>query len=487
MSPDLLLPPPSRSGVADLTGQPLPGEADMAITGAGSTTIMAARHRGRAPSNPPPRRLPYLKVIDRFRLTVLCGIAWVAFSTWIAWPWIVELSHTVSMAGAIAIIAGIALIPGYLNVQLVTSLLMDHPSPIDFDFDYPAFTLLIAAYNEQDRIFETLVYALRQEYPASLRVIVIDDGSNDQTVSIARAVAEEDQRLLVVEAQHGGKAQALNAGLRLVRTPLVATIDADTLLMPGALLRIASRMLLAPDDTVAVAGSVLARNSRASMLAKAQEWDYFLGIGSIKRQQALLQATLVAQGAFSAYDAEALRDAGGWPNCIGEDIVMTWALLEKGGRTVYEPTAVAFTEVPVGLRSLARQRRRWARGMIEGLRTYGISLLRRHHIYAHSIASNIFFPYLDVTFTFVFIPGIVLAMFGDFAIVGPMTLAVLPLNMLLASVMYRRQHRSFAEVGLLVRRNLIGFGLYVFCYQLIMSPASVAGYAQELLRLKRRW
>ncbi len=68
-----------------------------------------------------------------------------------------------------------------------------------------------------------------------------------------------------------------------------------------------------------------------------------------------------------------------------------------------------------------------------------------------------------------------------------MTLAVLPLNMLLASVMYRRQHRSFAEVGLLVRRNWIGFALYVAGYQLIMSPVSVAGYAQELLRLKRRW
>jgi|ERR1022692_83198 biofilm PGA synthesis N-glycosyltransferase PgaC len=166
---------------------------------------------------------------------------------------------------------------------------------------------------------------------------------------------------------------------------------------------------------------------------------------------------------------------------------MTWALLDRGGRTSYEPTAVAFTEVPVGLLHLARQRRRWARGMIEGLRAYGISLLRRHRLYAHSVASDILFPYLDLTFTFVFIPGIVLAMFGYFAIVGPMTLAVLPLKMLLAGVRYHRQGMSFAEAGLRVRRNRIGFALYVACYQLIMSPVSVTGYAQELLHIKRRW
>ena len=101
--------------------------------------------------------------------------------------------------------------------------------------------------------------------------------------------------------------------------------------MPDALRRVVSRMLLSPEDTVAVAGSVMVRNSRESLIAAAQTWDYFLGIGSIKREQALLQGTLVAQGAFSVYDTEALQTSGGWPDCIGEDIVMTWALLARGG------------------------------------------------------------------------------------------------------------------------------------------------------------
>jgi biofilm PGA synthesis N-glycosyltransferase PgaC len=449
--------------------------------------IATARQRDVPRRNPPPRWMPYLRVSTRFRLSVLCGISWMCLSAWLAWPWINELGSTISLPAALFLITGIALIPGYLNVQLVTSLLVDHPTPLDFDFAYPALTLLVAAYDEECDIAQTLAYALNQEYLGPLRFIVIDDGSSDETVSIARSFARLDKRVRVMEVPHGGKAEALNAGLRAAKTPLVATIDADTILMPDALRRLVARMLLSPADIVAVAGSVMVRNSRANVVTAAQTWDYFLGIGSIKRQQALLQATLVAQGAFSVYDTQALRAAGGWPDCIGEDIVLTWALLDRGGRTTYEPTAVAYTEAPVTLRSLARQRRRWARGMIEGLRTYGRALLRQRAPYVHSVAADALFPYLDLTFTLAFIPGIVLAAFGNYAIVGPVTLAVLPLNLLIAGIMYRRQRRSFEHANLRVRQNVIGFVAYLLVYQLIMSPVSLAGYVEELFHTARRW
>jgi biofilm PGA synthesis N-glycosyltransferase PgaC len=452
-------------------------------------TIAEARRCAGPTRNPPPRRLPYLRVSTRFKLSVLCGIVWMGVSAWLAWPWIAQLAGSISLPAALALVAGIALIPGYLNVQLVSSLLMDRPAPIDthMDFAFPALTLLVAAYDEQRDIGQTLAYALEQDYPGALNVILIDDGSRDETASIGQSFARLDERLRLLRVPHGGKACALNAGLRAARTPLIATIDADTLLMPGALRRIVTRILLSPPDTVAVAGSVMVRNSRHGLLSAAQTWDYFLGIGSIKRQQALLQATLVAQGAFSIYDAAALRAAGGWPDCIGEDIVMTWALLARGGRTSYEPSAIAFTAVPETLRHLARQRRRWARGMIEGLRSYGGTLVRRRKAFAHSVIADALFPYLDATFTFAFIPGIALAFTGNFAIVGPMTLAVLPLNGLLAGIMYHRQRRSLAEAGLRVRRATLGFILFLLLYQMFMSPVSVSGYLQELLHVRRRW
>jgi biofilm PGA synthesis N-glycosyltransferase PgaC len=103
------------------------------------------------------------------------------------------------------------------------------------------------------------------------------------------------------------------------------------------------------------------------------------------------------------------------------------------------------------------------------------------------VAADALFPYLDLTFTLAFIPGIALAALGNYAIVGPVTLAVLPLNLVIAGIMYRRQRRSFAQAGLHVRQNLIGFITYLLVYQLVLAPISVAGYVEELFHTARRW
>jgi poly-beta-1,6-N-acetyl-D-glucosamine synthase len=428
----------------------------------------------------------YLPVRTRFLLSIGAGLLWAAFSTWIALGWIEELGRAITLPAAIAVIAGIAIVPGYLNVQLAASLMSDRPRPLSFEHEYPAVTLLIAAYNEEAQIGETIEYALRQDYDGPLEIVVADDGSTDRTREVALA-ATTDPRVRVVKTPHAGKSEALNAALRTVQTPLLATIDADTLLMPYALRHAVARMLDSPPDTVAVAGSVLVRNSRANTLARIQEWDYFLAIASVKRQQALFQGTLVAQGAFSVYRTSAVQRVGGWPNKIGEDIVLTWALIRDGGRTVFEPSAVAFTDAPVELRHFVRQRQRWARGMIEGLRAHGRSLLGARRMYAHSVAANCLFPYLDTVYTVGVPTGIVLALTGNFLIVGPMTLAVLPISLTIALTMLVRQRMIFGRLGLKIRRNLLGFALYVLAYQLVMSPISVSGYAKELLGARRVW
>ncbi len=435
-----------------------------------------------------PARRFYLRVRTRFLISVTLALSWAIVSTMISLPWIRDLSAIIGSVPAVFVVAGIAIIPGYLNVQLVTSILLDRPAPLDLRRRrWPKVAILVAAYNEAGSISETITYALASDYPGKFEVVVVDDGSTDGTPETVELWARKDPRVRLVRAEHGGKALALNAALVTVNASLVATIDADTLLMPSSLRRIVARLLQSPPDTVAVAGSVLARNSRRNFLTRMQEWDYFLAISSVKRQQALLQGTLVAQGAFSVYRTAALRDVGGWPDRIGEDIVLTWAMIGGGGRTGFEPSAIAFTEVPERFRHFVRQRERWARGMIEGLRDHGPELLGKGKLYGHSIAVNYLFPYLDGIYTICFLPGVILACTGNFLIVGPMTVAVLPINILIASIMLHRQRQVFREAGFRIRRNYAGFLAYLLLYAPVMSPVSFVGYVKELAGVARRW
>ncbi len=436
---------------------------------------------------PRERRRLYIALHLKLFLVIGIGLAWASFSLWLSLAWIDTLGEAITMPLAIAVIFGIAIIPGYLNANLIASLLIDRPPPLRFDLAFPEATAVIACFNEEETIEETLDFVVEQDYPGRLRILVADDGSTDRTAELAHARAATNPDIAVLTFPHGGKAQTLTAALQQVRTPLMATVDADTLLMPSALQRVVARLLISPPDTVAVAGAVFVRNSRQNFITRAQEWDYFLGIASVKRQQGLFQGTMVAQGAFSIYRTAALRQVGGWPDRIGEDIVLTWAMMRKGGRVGYERTAIAFTSAPEDARSFARQRRRWARGMIEGLREHGGALLAGGRSNVHAVLVNFVFPYVDVVFSIAFPIGIVLALFGNFAIVGPMTLAVLPLNVMLSMIMFHLSKQSFDEVGLKVRQNRLGYLGYLFTYQLFMSPVSVAGYAQELFGAARRW
>ncbi|HVX32325.1 MAG TPA: glycosyltransferase family 2 protein [Solirubrobacterales bacterium] len=161
--------------------------------------------------------------------------------------------------------------------------------------------------------------------------------------------------------------------------------------------------------------------------------------------------------------------------------------MQAGGRVGYERTAIAFTGAPEDLRHFSRQRRRWARGMIEGLRQYGAPLLCGGRSNAHAVLVDFAFPFIDGVYSIAFPIGLVLACFGNFAIVGPMTLAVLPLNVGLAAIMFHLSRQAFAEVGLRVRKNVGGYLVYLLSYQLFMSPISVAGYLQELVGARRSW
>ncbi|PJW13729.1 glycosyl transferase [Geobacillus sp. Manikaran-105] len=434
-----------------------------------------------------PRTKAYIPVKYKFIIGHIVAFLWLCFSVYVSVPWVFDLAHLVSFPLSVVIIAGLAYIPGYLTAFLVVSLLLDRQPPLKTEYPDKAVTILIAARNEADKIENTLKYIAKQDYNGEIRVLLVDNGSTDQTVEKARRAAMRlGLDVTILKEEKPGKFHALNKGLQHVSTDLMITLDADTLLHRSAVRYLIARIESAPVNVCAVAGAVLVRNSRENLLARIQEWDYFLGIASIKRMQGLYQGTLVAQGAYSLYKTEAIREVGGWPDAIGEDIVLSWRLLEKGWRIYFEPHAVAFTDVPVSWVHFCRQRSRWARGMIEALKV--VKPWQQPQLFVKYLTMvNLLLPYLDTIYTLCWLPGLILAFFGYYYIVGPMTLLVVPLTLIAYWVLYRYQRSVFRKLDLKIRRNRIGFVVFVLFYQMIMSPVSFWGYIQELARLRRVW
>lgn len=440
-------------------------------------------------AHPPKDRKYYIPIQTKFWISHLFAVFWMGFSIYLSIPWLSDLAKVVSFPAALLIIGGISYLPGYMNAFLVISLLLDRQPGFVTEFPVDPITVLIAAHNEENKIYQTLQYIDQQDYQGKIKVYVINNRSTDGTVrQILKA--KKDFNHIEIELLHEekpGKFHALNHGLTFVTSPYIITIDADTLLHPSSIRFLVSRIKSSPNDVCAVAGSVLTKNSRENLWTKIQEWDYFLGIASIKRLQGLYQGTLVAQGAYSLYKTKPIKEIGGWPDAIGEDIVLTWRLLERNWKVYFEPLAVSFTEVPSSFKHFVRQRARWARGMIEGLRE--IQPWKQPQTYVKYLTGiNLIMPYLDLTYTLFWIPGLVFSFFGYYWIVGPMTLLVLPLTLVSYSILYFYQRDFvFKPLKLRIRKNIIGLILFIIGYQIIMSPVSVYGYIQEIFKTKRNW
>ena len=408
-------------------------------------------------------------------------------SVWFSLPWYQDLSHVIGPFLAYFFITFIAIVPGFMNAFVAMALMLDRRPKVIVDQHYPPVTILIAAYNEEGSIASTLSGVFLQDYPADIRVIVINDGSSDKTVDSVKALQSAHPNLELINLGHnGGKASALNHGLAKCTTDIIISIDADSYILKDGISHLVGRYLSDPINTKAVAGEILIRNSRENWITKAQEWDYFLGIATIKRIQSLFQGTLVAQGAFSLYDRKTVVELGGWPEMVGEDIVLTWKILDAGYRVGHAEDALAFTDCPNTLQKFVNQRRRWSRGLMEAFKTTP-TILFKPRLSTLYVWWNTLFPLMDIAFAFGFIPGLILACFGIYWIVGPMTLSLLPMAFLLNWQMYLKGRAMFRSENLKVRANALGFVFYVFAYGLILQPACVYGYFSELFNLRKSW
>ena len=241
--------------------------------------------------------------------------------------------------------------------------------------------------------------------------------------------------------------------------------------------------------TAATAGCLFVKNAKKSFITKLQQWDYTLGIFGVKFVQGNYNSTLVAQGAFSAYKTKIIKEIGGWENCVGEDIVLTWQLLSKGYETNFSKNAIAYTEVPEKFKDLGKQRKRWARGMIEGFKKVKIFKSKKMNVKSKFlIFLNLFFPFIDLALL-IFVPlGLILLALGNPLLIGWISLLVIPFGILLCLLIEIRRKNMLKEINCkLEKRSILAFIIYVLLYAFILAPYCLIGYILELINYKKEW
>lgn len=281
----------------------------------------------------------------------------------------------------------------------------------------PSISILVPAYNEKETIVES-VSALRELNYPELEIIIVNDGSTDNTmanlkknlklIEVSRDVEENlnyqavkkvyksvmDDRILVIDKENGGKADALNAGLDYARTDLFMAVDADSLIEKGGLQNLVQTYMEKDSEIVGIGGIVrVANNCKIEngkvveahlpnkILPAIQVMEYIRAFLFGRSGWSKINALPIISGAFGLFETDRAIEVNGYrTDTVGEDsdlVVRLHKLMRDKNidyKIAFKPSPVCWTQVPESLEILGRQRNRWERGLIETL-TYNTKMI----------------------------------------------------------------------------------------------------------------
>jgi peptidoglycan-N-acetylglucosamine deacetylase len=271
----------------------------------------------------------------------------------------------------------------------------------------PAVTVLVPAHDEAAVIGRTIESLMGQRGLAT-EVLVIDDGSTDGT-----AAAAERLGVRVIRQANAGKWTALNRGLIAAEGEVVVAIDADTVVEPDAVARLAARFA---DPTVGAVSGTAKVGNRHTLVTLWQHVEYVTSFNLDRRAYSDLNAITVVPGAIGAWRRSALLEVGGYSGrTLAEDCDITIALRRAGWRIVHEPSAVAWTEAPETMRGLARQRLRWTFGTFQVLwlnraalfrpREGALGLIALPYAWLYQVVLSVLAPAIDLVVLLALLTG----------------------------------------------------------------------------------
>ncbi len=340
--------------------------------------------------------------------------------------WIIRSNHASFMlySGMNSLImllfgAGIAL--GTLRLLWVCSFAVLHARLERLRWDEkwrPAsVAVIVPAFNEE-KVICSAIRALLASRVRKFTIIVVDDGSTDQTAEIVRKTFADTSRVRVLTKPNEGKWAALNWGIARTGAEIVVTLDADTLFEPDALSLLLRHF--ADPSVAAVAGNATVGN-RINTITRFQALEYVTNQNLDRRALEIVNGIPVVPGSIGAWRRTALLSIGGFQaDTLAEDADATIRLERAGWRVVYEPRAVARTEAPETLRGFLKQRLRWMFGTLQvayknratmwQARPIGVSLFTLPNIIVFQFFFTLVAPIVDIMFLWAILTG-----FSEFA------------------------------------------------------------------------
>ncbi|HKW50352.1 MAG TPA: glycosyltransferase [Candidatus Eisenbacteria bacterium] len=347
---------------------------------------------------------------------------------WTVSPWLMDVINTTSIViliyfSALQLVLFGLLILSFFDMRrrLAQNFYADYEAVAKSHFTFP-ITVLVPAYNEAAGVIDSVRSVLSLDYPQH-EVIAINDGSTDDTMERLRREFRLERRdlvfrkslevkgairgiyrsattpnLTVIDKEHAGKSDALNAGLNLSRYPLFCTIDADSLFQENALLRVVRPFLEDPDRVIAVGGQVRVANGcrvergrvveprlPTNILSAFQVVEYLRAFVASRLGLSAMNNLLILSGVFSLFRKDVVIEAGGYrAGVVTEDMELVLRLhrrmreQRRSYAIVFLPDPICWTEVPETLGALARQRNRWHRGLIHSLWLHKSLLWGKH-------------------------------------------------------------------------------------------------------------
>jgi cellulose synthase/poly-beta-1,6-N-acetylglucosamine synthase-like glycosyltransferase/peptidoglycan/xylan/chitin deacetylase (PgdA/CDA1 family)/spore germination protein YaaH len=274
----------------------------------------------------------------------------------------------------------------------------------------PRVAVLIPAYNEEKVIVRTIRSVMMSNYK-NIRVIVIDDGSTDNTYRVACDAYPADiasGRLTVLTKPNGGKADALNFGLARTTEEIYIGIDADGVIAHDAITNLVPHF--ADPKIGAVAGNAKVGN-RVNLWTRWQALEYITSQNFERRALDLFDVVMVVPGAIGAWRTDAVKQGGGYhTNTVAEDADLTMNLLEQGYWVIYEDRALAFTEAPENMNGLMRQRFRWSFGILQAIFKHRGAIAKRRAMGLFALPNTLVFqillPLVSPLIDLMFVAGI---------------------------------------------------------------------------------